>query len=333
MNTREKIITFYVELNRALSDPKWTSLSSKDARHLRNSINTMTLDVMNGEMFTIAAETSLSWLRSKTSIDIPALRTLLLRPPQKYQLIRKLTIVEADDVINFVLKYTEIDDMIITVPTEIARSLIGESNITELTKLVERYYILQPDGGFFWSAPPQLYQSFMTKDTDCIEVIEGFGSPFNHNSLDQCCSLYNDDKSFGMISNFFAEITNRGNLSESGYRRWVINPPVTFQIMNMIYDAISVRMNSFPNDEYYFLLPDWAPYNLINLLEVRGTVERLTGGCYHIYNHLTREYITPSNNLIFASTIPNDSRVSGGLELILTHEAQTPNAPIRSRFN
>lgn len=327
MNGREKIITYYIELNRALKEDIWASLNPKDLRHLYNSINGMTIDVLNGEMFTIAVENALSWLKFRTSIDVISLRNLLLRPPQKYNIIREFSYVEYENHTDLKVRYTEIDNMVISVPNRVAKRLL-QSSVEDLTSLVERYYILQPDNGFFWSAPPELYRNLSTRDPGLIEIIEGFGSPFNHNNLDHCCSLYKDDMIFGMIGNFFQEVTNRGTIGETGYRRWIINPPFTIRVMRMVYEAISVRLNSFPHDEYYFILPDWAPMDLVNFLEVRGTVERLIGGCYYIYNHLNDEYITPSNNLIFASTIANDPKIYQGMSFILSEDAQNHTVDI-----
>lgn len=323
-SSRERIINFYVELNRALKENKWTSLPDKDRKHLRNSIGVMTIDVLNGYLFTAVVEDVLSWLHNKTSMDIPALRSLLLRAPQTYKLVKNITII--DDVkantTMLSLEYTEIDTMTIVVPYQKGCEL-REHSEDELITLVERYYILQPGGGFFWSAPPELYKFLSRRDDNLLEVIEGFGSPLNHNNLDAYCSLYADDHTFGSIGNFFHQIIHRGNSSEIGYRRWIINPPFTSKIMVMVYEAIMSRMNHYPHDEYYLLLPEWAPSKLVNLLETKGTIIRLIGSCYRLYNHMTDEYFSPVNTIIMASLTPNDEFLQKAQDYILLQEAIT----------
>jgi hypothetical protein len=310
-NPREKIINFYIELNRSLQEPMWKGLSFVDQKHLRNSINIMTIEVLNGFLFTVVVEDTLSWLNKKTTIDIKYLRSLLLRPPQSYTLIKSLSVTDndTDGVTIFSLAYTEIDTMKVVVREDKGAELKLHS-YNELVALIERYYILQPDGGFFWSGPPDLYKFLALKQDGLIETVEGFGSPFNHNYLDAYCSLYPDDRSFGSIGNFFHQIVHRGNENDKGYRRWIINPPFTYKIIGMVYEAITLRMNYYPNDEYYFILPSWAPVKFLTMLETRGSVINLSSGTYKMYNHITNEYFYPMNSIIFASLSPNDQRLT-----------------------
>jgi hypothetical protein len=288
----------------------WKALSQLDQKHLRNAINIMTIDVLNGFLFTVVVEDTLSWLHKKTSIDISYLRSLLLRPPQSYTLIKSLSVTNDDskEITTFSLTYTEIDIMKVVVPIYKGNELKLHS-YNELVPLIERYYILQADGGFFWSGPPDLYKFLALPEDGLIETIEGFGSPFNHNYLDAYCSLYPDDKVFGSIGNFFHQIVHRGNEKDEGYRRWIINPPFTYKILGMVYEAVTLRMNYYPKDEYYFILPSWAPVTFLTMLETRGSVINLTRGTYKMYNHITNEYFYPMNNIVLASLASNDQRL------------------------
>jgi len=310
-NDRERIINFYVELNRSLEAPKWVKLSDKDKKHIRNALSILTVDVLNGCLFTVAVEDSLTWIGNKTKVDTSSLRSLLTKPPQIYKLIKQLNVIndERKNITTFKLMYTEIDILYIDVPLEKGLELMRYPE-KELISMVERYYILQPNGSIFWSSPPEMYKFLSIKDDECIEVVEGFGSPLNNCEIDAYCSIYDDDKVFGSIGNFFDQISTRGNINDMGYRRWLINPPFTRKIMDMVYEAVTSRMNYYPKDEFYFILPYWAPIRLLDLLETRGTVMELKPGSYRLYNHLTGEYFKPPVELIFASLKADDTRLA-----------------------
>lgn len=316
---RERIINFFLELNRTLRDEKWTSITDEDQRKLRNAIDTLAMEVLNGYLFTAVVEDILSWLYRRTRVDIPALRILLLRPSNTYELLRRLTILDDDyqETTTFKLEYTHTDDMSITVPYSKGLDL-KKYNIDELVKLVERYYILNPNSKYSISGPPEFYHHLSSRDDDLIEVVEGFASPFDHNYLDVYCSIYEDDHVFGSSGNFFQQIIHKGNFGEDGYRRWVLFPPFTMKIINMLYEAVMSRMNYYHDDEYYFILPEWIPDTFINLFETRGTRINLEAGTYRLYDHMREEYVTPLYGIVLASLKPNDKLLYDSLKFITT---------------
>jgi hypothetical protein len=143
----------------------------------------------------------------------------------------------------------------------------------------------------------------LSHSEEACEVIEAFASPFNNN-LDLYCSLYPEDSEFGSIGDFFTVISTRGvgeGIVSTCRRRWVINPPFTNTIFVQVCDAISKRMNMAPEDEYYFLMPEWPSSALYALIREHGTMTKLVGGTYLIYDHINGTYISPFVDMIFGT--------------------------------
>lgn len=299
LKNRDKIILRNLQLNKALNSGYWIKLGKEDRKHLVNAIGTMNIDVLNKMPFTLCVTNVITFLKKKSSkINIRELNSLLLSPPKPVQLIKKLRILPIGNMVTFSLQYTEDDFINITIPHE--RSLILQKATEEnLICLIERYNFLPNSPNYFWSIPPETYKILSERNDDFVEVIEGFASPFNNN-IDVYCSLYKSDKVFGSIGNFFDNILTRGNDDENLKRRWIINPPFTNNIMSMVHDAIMVRLNTFPDDEYFFLLPNWTTHKLIELLSLRGKMQILPTKEYKLYNHLSGEYIYPPVDMIFA---------------------------------
>lgn len=303
LKNREKIILRNLQLNRSLNSGYWSKLAKEDRKHLVNAIGSMNIDVLNKMPFTLCVTNVITFLRKKApKINSRDLNNLLLCPPKSMPLVRKLRILPLGNLVTFSLQYTEDDFINIAVPHE--RALILQNNSEEnLIRLIERYNFLPNSPNYFWSITPDAYKALTTNAKDISEIIEGFASPFNNN-IELYCSLYKSDKNFGSIGNFFDTILLRGMENQSvedfSVRRWIINPPFTNNILSMVHDAIMVRLNTFPDDEYYFLLPDWPSHKLIELLQLRGKVVVLESGKYKLYNHLVGEYIFPPISMIFA---------------------------------
>lgn len=189
----------------------------------------------------------------------------------------------------------------ITLPKQKAKELLKFDENT-LISLIERYDFLRPTSGFFWSIHPRVYEflsSTPNKEGNYpIEVIEGFASPYNNN-LPRYCSVYASDKCFGSMGNFFDVIETAGDQNETGYRRWIVNPPYTSFVIERTRIAIENRLNSFPDDEFYFLLPAWfsPTLQLIETITLRGMGLVLKEGDHQIYDHISGTSLTPPISL------------------------------------
>ena len=73
----------------------------------------------------------------------------------------------------------------------------------DVKKLIERYNFIIPSSSFFWSIHPIVFD-FLKENNP----IEGFASPFNFNS-DLWCSIFEEDKIFGSLGDFFHVIVSR----------------------------------------------------------------------------------------------------------------------------
>lgn len=314
LKSREKIILRNLQLNRTLTNSYWSKLSKEDRKHLINAIGSMNIDVLNKMPFTLCVTNVITFLRKKApKINIRELNTLLLSPPKPIQLIRKLRILPLGNLVTFSLQYTEDDFINITVPHD--RAVILQKQEEEnIVRLIERYNFLPNSPNYFWSIIPEAYQILSEPNENILEIIEGFSSPFNNN-IPIYCSLYKSDKNFGAIGNFFDTILLRGNEGEK--RRWIINPPFTNNILSMVHDAIMVRLNTFPDDEYYFLLPNWPTSKLVELVGLRGRIKILENSKYKLYNHLLGEYISPPIDMIFAYMGPAENQENLLFELTL----------------
>lgn len=279
------------------------SLKEVLIRKINNALATAFINIANGMEFNKAIDDAVEFITARSPITKEEL-TGLIFPSNLYDpngsMGSEITPLElmcnkkALDV-NLTIKYSEGDSLHLTLSCDKFSELMKKSTSDNIIALIERYSFLCPTSGFFWSIHPDVYALFETPGVgEPLEIIEAFSSPFNNN-LEKYCSLFQEDQLFGSQGNFFTEIRTRGSETEpeTSFRRWIINPPYTNYVIDRMFEAISMRMNRYPEDEYYFLLPWWPQLQIISKIESRGVGYRLTSGRYRIYDHLKKETFSP----------------------------------------
>lgn len=158
-----------------------------------------------------------------------------------------------------------------------------------------RYSIFDVANGNFWGFPPFIYLELLKPNAieNGYQIIEGFASPFNHN-LDHYCSLYPEDKSdFGAMGSIFDILLN---FKSNKPILWILNPPYTICVMNLLLDAVQIRNQNVPDDQYFFLLPDWKYSQLYQHINRFGLIKELINGNYLLYDYYNnKELLLPVN--------------------------------------
>jgi hypothetical protein len=240
-----------------------------------------------------------------------------------------------DNFVTFIIQYD--NGMKIQLPLICSKyySLTKKENKEELANLIERYYSFGFKG-LFWSIHPDIFEAFEKDGTNFINI-EGFASPFNNN-LKKFCSLYPTDKIYGSIGNFFTVIENyeipifkspsrnarcspssllyvddnndidveeenEDDFDERGIR-WIINPPFTALVFNMVYEAIKKRRIQHPEDEFVLMLPNWDYLKIYKYAEEEGKIIQLKALKYKMYDHMTQETLLLPVDMCLAIIYP-----------------------------
>lgn len=293
-------------------------LNNKLTNKLMGAVTAMMIDKINGGkieenlLATIEYIIRKIWEQTGLELDPENLEIMFRRFIPGTIINRKLVVETPNNPNNLTLKvkcthrYTVESKNFVRESNESVQITLPRSRAKELLKfdpedvisLIERYDFLRPSSGFFWSIHPRVYQFLAScpnsKGEYPIEVIEGFASPYNNN-LPKYCSVYAADSPFGSLGNFFDVIETLGDPSDTGYRRWIINPPYTSFVIERTRIAIENRLNSFPDDEFYFLLPAWfsPTLQLIETINIRGMGLVLNEGEHQIYDHVAGVSLTP----------------------------------------
>ena len=169
---------------------------------------------------------------------------------------------------------------------------IMERGLSEerMIHFVERYSFLSPELGFFWSVHPEGYEIIRSrKDQNTHRVIEGFASPLNHN-LEEWCAAYESDKELGSLGTFQNVI--RSTVTPEGKSiRWTVNPAYTDLLLDISHREVMARMEKYPEDEFFMLLPGWHDPPIIEFLVKNGECWFLEGGTYRVYDHLAGQTV------------------------------------------
>ncbi len=164
----------------------------------------------------------------------------------------------SDGPITIEIKYINDQQILISVgrikqyfDKSLIEKLLYQCSPKLVINLILRYSLLDTKTGYFWSINKYVYDHI--KNSSNLETIECFASPFNNN-IDNYCSVFNLDSSFGSKVNFFRYIKN---LNEP--KQLVINPPFTEL---MISKSIRVSYNYFIRMRVHgakciFMLPYW----------------------------------------------------------------------------
>lgn len=325
-------------------------------RKLTNALVTSFINMENGLPFEKAIDSAVSFIstRSQSNFNKSYLHQMFKFPdwvkgikPEDVSFPIELVYVKnrpnMNNTAKLVVKYSDWDEVDVVIPTEKVEKFLRENSSDEIAELIGRYNFLCPTSGYFWSIHPEVYKMFEVEDcpdtaNPLIEVIEGFSSPYNNN-LAKYCSLYSEDEAFGSVGNFFGQIRDRGEQGESGYRRWIINPPYTNYVIDRMYEAISVRMGRFPNDEFYFMLPWWPQLRLITNIKTRGIGHHFACKSYRIFDHLEGTEISPRVDMFvgFIKSYPvTSSPILEKLIRIMDQPARiktTTNIPFTIEYN
>lgn len=277
-----------------------SSLTNK----LMNTIGALTCNVLNGADMKEEIAKSVAFITKRIAIS-PEQLTVMFNSA-RYLCVKEriLEVIPSEKTTRFVVRYKQLntrgniesDSIDIVLPRDKADNILKFPD-EEIIALLERYNFLCPNSGYFWSIHPRLYECFgdigFAEGPEIIEVIEGFASPYNHN-LPKYCSPYPADTIFGSLGNFFDVIKTRGDPKEDRgkVRRWIINPPYTEHMLNRTRTAIENRLNSFPQDEFYFLLPDWET-PLYKTIKTRGLGVVLEPKEYEIFDHIQGIPLSP----------------------------------------
>ncbi len=271
---------------------------------MKSSFAICILDFFNGFSIEESLWNTKKFIHKKCGIPYPKLDSLfeldLNKLPQvtKRSLTTKTRLNEVEFVMQYSYTDSSTDDVSLGLPKTKALALLRDHTDQEVMNLIERYNFFSPQLGFFWSIHPEVYQVLSQKPENCLEVIEGFASPLNNN-LELYCSAFETDKNFGSIGDFFDTIQNRGeSREESKYRRWIINPPYTNSIFEKVLSAVKARLNDFPDDEFYFLLPSWESVSLIDEIMQRGYLRKLPGFKYRLFDHISEASISPPIDML-----------------------------------
>jgi hypothetical protein len=159
------------------------------------------------------------------------------------------------------------------------------NNQQKIHDLIIRYSIFDfVSHGNFWGYPPFIYQNLLYNyaKINHFVLIEGFASPFNHN-LNLYCSLFPEDVSdFNAMGPIFDILLTYNNSSSV---LWILNPPYTYCIMNLLLDAVQQRQKLYPNDQFLFLLPDWKFTQLYQYILKYGFIKELLSNHYFLYDY------------------------------------------------
>lgn len=290
-----QVVLWNLHMLRKLREPPWNSIKRGGAKNLRNAIACVCMDSLNGLHFDQAIHRAITWLKNHTSLSSKNLTELFMSHPPELTGPALSIRVSDRGTSTFRVRYSNEYYFQISVPTPLAESIQqcyqGNAGIIAL---VERYSFIHTSPRFFWSISPETYKVLQNFPGD---VIEAFASPFNHN-LPTFCSLYPEDRAFESIGNFFDVIACP---PDNRRRRWIINPPFTNTIFSRVHDAIVERMRMSPEDEYYFLMPEWPTSVLYRLIQTTGKMVKIQGGKYIIFDHLTAEYISPFVDMVIGT--------------------------------
>lgn len=173
----------------------------------------------------------------------------------------------------------------------------NDIKLDDIIYLILKYYFLGIDTGFFWSIDRDIYDRLIDIN-DNKYCIECFASPLNH-TIDNYCSLYEEDKIFGSLGNFFtyADCIIKNNLE----KRLVINPPYTELMIEKTIEKI-IEIKEYVNKtEFFILLPYWEDMECIKNLINRNDSEYIIveDGQYILYNHIKNEDINTPMALIY----------------------------------
>lgn len=282
----------YNILKKLESGLKRTKTKEKDRHKCINSLHHMYMEEINGTSIEIAEEQTKSFILNHSKLsenDIDKIFTRPKKSPRQCDINISVSFekkgyrvqVQHDQITIFDIKL-HINEIF---------------TFDQVMFLLIRYSILAPDSGFFWSIPPPIYYHL---EDDCSEhnylLIEGFASPLNYNIIPYC-SLYEEDKAFGAIGDFFTNINNYNYLETNNREEeaitWICNPPFTYNIINNMYQAALKRLNECPCDRFIFMLPAWPDLEICQDLEGKGTLRTLEINNYYIYNFIDGSYIQP----------------------------------------
>lgn len=286
-----QVIEWNMHMIRRLREHPWNKLKGKDAKNMRNAIACVCIDSLNGLDMNSAIQRAITWLKNHTSVPFASISELFHSSPDHLGKCTLSILNTKREMTILRLKYSESYYFQLAIPTQRALSL-QQVSTSSLSALIERYSFIYTSPRFFWSISPDAYKVLENFSGD---VVEAFASPFNNN-LKGYCSLYPEDILFGALGNFFDVIASPSTTR----KRWVINPPFTNTIFTRVHDAIVEHMKT-SDDEYYFLMPEWPSSTLYQFIQHRGTMIKLEGGKYIIYDHLNNDYISPFVDMIFGS--------------------------------
>lgn len=279
---RRRIVTWNLHMMQKIREHPWSRVGSENMKHLRNAIASVCMDAINGYDFDECRKRATRWLKSHTTLRHSDLISLFNSVPSHQTNFSMHIDEEADHTcISVISGGSTMVSM--RIPSERAERIQKKaSGVEDIVGLVHRYSFACTAYQFFWSIPPSVYEAV---NDDRLEVIEAFASPFNNN-LDKYCSLYDEDRMFGSLGNFFDVICSpRGEKR----RRWIINPPFTNSVMNKVRDVLIENTE----DEYMFLLPNWPSHPLYQFVQQIGVVHVLPKGTYHLYDHFTCSLLSP----------------------------------------
>lgn len=155
-----------------------------------------------------------------------------------------------------------------------------------------------------WSIPKSQYQYMYDKYG---VRFEGFASPLNSGLSDMIdgkyCSIFENDKTFGAIGNFFEQ--NLYPDESETHRHWVINPPFSEPLMDNVVDKIFADL-TYANAHMLsvmviLVMPSWTDfggYIKIANSEFLRHVDRM-GKKGHFYEHQGKSICVSMKSTMF----------------------------------
>lgn len=267
--------------------------ATKMLRNTKNVFQGVVIDMLNGGDPKIGTVTTIRVIANKMRFKTYDVRKCL-EWPKSYippDFIKKF-IHEVIDARGYLRVQIDKETSIgIELPLERYEEILSyELPDNKMIHFIERYSFIMPELGFFWSIHPDGYEIIRTKhNKNTARIIEGFASPLNHN-LDEWCSVYQLDTELGSLGTFQDVIKNTVTPKDKSIR-WTVNPAYTELLIDISHRAIMDRMERYPEDEFFLLLPGWPDPPIIEWIIKNGECWYLEGTTYRVYDHIADETV------------------------------------------